>query len=100
MGSIHSCKIQCHTLDPGKLEELGLDDDLGIWMPFTFHMDIIIGCKLCTDDEESPLVGCTTLFTEQGDNFIIDTPYEEFAQEFREYHNEPNNPKKSKEINL
>lgn len=103
MSSIHSCKIQCHSISPDKLEQMGLDDDLGIWMPFSFHMDIVIGCKLCTDDDESPLVGCTTLFTEQGDNFIIDTPFSEFNQLFKEYHNEStssSSSKPTKEVNL
>ena len=82
----HSCNLHCHTIDPDKLELMGLEDN-GKWMPFTFHMDIVIACKLTSDEEDQNVVNCTTIFTESGDAYIIDTPYVEFHKMFKSYHN-------------
>jgi hypothetical protein len=82
--SIHSCNLHCHTIDPEKLDLMGLEDT-GKWMPFTFHMDIVIACKLTSEDQET-LHNCTTIFTEHGDAYIIDTPYTEFSALFTSYH--------------
>lgn len=84
--TIHKCKIHCHTIDPTKLDSLNLDDP-GKWMPFCFHMDQVIACKLATDEEDLLPFGCTTVFTDNGDTYIIDTPYSEFEQLFINYHN-------------
>jgi hypothetical protein len=73
-------------MDPDKLELMGLEDQ-GKWMPFTFHMDIVIACKLTSDEEDMNIVNCTTIFTDGGDAYIIDTPYKEFHQMFKDYHN-------------
>jgi hypothetical protein len=73
-------------MDPDKLELMGLEDQ-GKWMPFTFHMDIVIACKLTSDEEDMSVANCTTIFTEGGDAYIIDTPYVEFHQIFKSYHN-------------
>jgi hypothetical protein len=90
--SVHSCNLHCHTIDPEKLDLMGMEDDPGKWLPFSFHMDIVIACKLTTDDEDNTLSTCTTVFTEQGDAYIIDTPYTEFSALFTAYHNGPTKP--------
>ena len=71
---IHQCNIHCHAIEVDKAELMGLDDK-GKWLPFSFHMEIVIACKLTTDEEEESTFGCTTVFTEYGDTYIIDTPY-------------------------
>ncbi len=81
---IHECKVQCHTVDPKTAELTGLEDK-GKWLPFIFNMDIIDAAKLSSDEEDSPTYGCTTIFTSQGDTYIIDTPYEEFFKKFNQY---------------
>jgi hypothetical protein len=57
-------------------------------MPFAFHLDIVIACKLTSDEEDSLVNGCTTIFTEPGDTYIIDTPYEQFMPIFKTYYND------------
>jgi hypothetical protein len=81
---VHQCKVQCHSIDPKTLELTGTDDE-GKWMPFIFHMDIINLAKLSSDEEDSASYNCTTIYTEAGDTFIIDTPYDEFFKKFTLY---------------
>jgi hypothetical protein len=61
---------------------MGLEEDRGKWLPFAFHLDAVVAIKLSTDEEDQIAYGCTTVFTEQGDTYIIDTPYEQFEQLF------------------
>lgn len=89
---IHTCNIHCHTIDLEKADLLGVDDK-GKWLPFAFHMDIVVACKLTTDDEEELVYGCTTVFTDHNDTYIIDTPFTEFVTLFQVYHTEPSSPK-------
>lgn len=81
---VHKCNIHCHTVDIDKAELMGLDDK-GRWMPFAFSLHIVIACKLTSDEEDSLVNGCTTIFTEYGDTYIIDTPYVEFQDIFIKY---------------
>ena len=81
---IHQCKVQCHTMDTKTAEDLGIEDG-GKWLPFIFSMDIIDAAKLSSDEEDSPTYDCTTIFTNTGDTYIIDTPYTEFFKKFAEY---------------
>ncbi len=85
---VHSCKIHCHTIDPSKLELMGMQDDPGKWMPFAFLLDNIVSCKLASDDEELLVCNCTTVFTTDGDTYIIDTLFEDFEPKFRNYFEE------------
>jgi hypothetical protein len=87
--NIHSCQLHCHTIDPEKLDIMGIEDDPGKWMSFAFHMDVVTAIKLTSDEEDNPLFGCTTVFTEQGDIYIIDTKYDEFMRKFMRYHADP-----------
>jgi len=80
----HQCKVQCHTMDPTTAELTGLEDK-GKWLPFIFNMDIVDGAKLSSDEEDSPTFNCTTIFTTQGDTYIIDTFYEEFFKKFDKF---------------
>lgn len=81
---VHKCKVQCHSIDP-KTAELTGAEDIGKWLPFIFNMDIIDGAKLSSDETDSPTYNCTTIFTSQGDTYIIDTKYEEFFKKFEQY---------------
>jgi hypothetical protein len=94
---IHTCNIHCHTLDLDKADLMGIDDK-GKWLPFAFHMDIVIACKLTTDEEDLLPFGCTTVFTDHGDSYIIDTPYNEFQTIFQMYHSD--STKESKDLNF
>ena len=85
---IYTCNIHCHTINPDKLDLMGLDEDPGKWMPFAFHLDHIVACKLASDDEDLLVKGCTTLFTDNGDTYIIDTPFLEFQEIFKAFHND------------
>jgi len=80
---VHETNVWCHT-DPKTAELTGKTDD-GKWLPFVFSMEIVEAIKLSTDDEESPLYNCTTLFTVQSDTFIINTPFAEFSKKFVQY---------------
>jgi len=86
--NVHSCQLHCHTMDPEKLDLMGLEDDPGKWMPFAFHMDVVIAIKLTSDDDDNHLFGCTTVFTENGDAYIIDTKFDDFKKKFMNYHDD------------
>lgn len=86
MSLLHMCMVQCTSFDPEKLDLMGLEEDPGKWLPFTILMDTIIAVKLTTDDEEHMAYNCSTIFTETGDTFIIDTPYVKFIRLFEEYY--------------
>jgi hypothetical protein len=85
--SVHKCKIYCHSIDPTQADILGVLDDTGKWLPFAFHMDIVVACKLTTDEDDNETFGCTSVFTENGDTFILDTSYKIFQDLFLKYHN-------------
>ena len=82
---IHVCNIHCHTLDIEKAELMGLEDR-GQWMSFAFHLDVVVAIKLTSLEEDSLVYKCTTVFTEHGDTYIIDTPYEEFLPVFLDHY--------------
>ena len=81
---IHLCSINCRTMEPNMTEALGVSDP-GKWMPFAFKMGIVDGVKLTSDEEDHELFGCTTIFTDTNDAYIIDTPYKKFLKIFLEY---------------
>lgn len=82
---IHTCNIHCHTMDLDRADLMGIEDS-GKWLPFAFHLDVVIACKLTTDEEDQLVYNCTTIFTEHGDTYIIDTPYTEFQTIFQLYY--------------
>lgn len=75
---LHKCNIHCHTMTPDKLDLLSIEDDPGKWMPFMFDLDITVACKQTSEDEEELTYNATTVFTNSGDTYIIDTPYYTF----------------------
>ena len=86
MTTVHRCKVECHIVNPSDLEAMGLEPSTeSKWLPFIFDMGMVRAAKLSTDEDDQSSFGCTTIFTHDGDSFIIDTPYEEFFQKFIEY---------------
>lgn len=83
--AIHQCNLHCFAMDPKDIDSMGIKDP-GKWLPFSIHMDIIVGCKMTSDDIDESTYNCTTLYTKQGDSFIIDTPYQEFNSLFVKHH--------------
>jgi hypothetical protein len=59
--------------------------DNGKWLPFMFDMDIVVAIKLSSDEEEDFTYNCTTIYTMDNDNYVIDTPFSIFARMFKEY---------------
>ena len=84
---IHECNLNCHTMDPSKLGDLGLEDG-GKWMPFIFDMEMVEAAKLTSDEEDQSTYGCTTIFTRHGEAYIIDTPYKEFFSLLKSYYDD------------
>lgn len=84
---LHECNLNCHTMDPSKMSDLGIEDN-GKWMPFIFDMDMIEAAKLTSDEEDQSTYGCTTVFTKHGEAYIIDTPYKEFFSLFKSYYDD------------
>jgi hypothetical protein len=86
MMTVHKCKVECHVMPPSDLEAMGLPASTeSKWLPFIFDMGMVRAAKLSTDEEDHSSYNCTTIFTHDGDSFIIDTPFEEFSQKFVEY---------------
>jgi len=83
---IHQCNIHCHTIDPTRLDLLNIEDK-GKWLPFLFHLDIVIAAKQTSDEQEEMTYNCTTVFTEHGDTYVIDTPYFDFFKEWKGFIN-------------
>lgn len=81
---IHECNIHCHAIEIDKADLMGLEDK-GKWLPFIFHLSIVIAAKMTTDDSDEVTHNCTSVFTEHGDSYIIDTPYKEFAAMWKKY---------------
>ena len=84
---IHICKIYCHSIDLDRVDMLG-KEVRGKWLPFAFHMDTVIACKMTTDEKDQDTYKSTTVFTDHNDSYIVDTPYHEFLGVFQSYHSE------------
>lgn len=76
---IHTCNVHCHALDADQTELLGLDDT-GKWLPFAFLLDTVVAIKQANDEESEVLFNCTTVFTDSGDVYTIDTPFFTFQE--------------------
>lgn len=96
---VHQCNLHCHAMDPQHVENMGIKDP-GKWLPFSIHMDIIVGCKMATDDPDESICDCTTIYTEQGDTFIIDTPFVEFNTLFVAYNTPSVSPAPKADLDL
>lgn len=84
---LYKCKIHCHAIDIDKANALGIEDE-GKWLPFIFHLGVVIGAKMTSDETDESTYNCTTVFTEHGDSYIIDTPYLKFIRLWEEFHND------------
>jgi hypothetical protein len=82
------------------MDLMGLDEDKGKWLPFAFHLDIVVATKMTTDEEDQTAWGCTTVFTETGDSYIIDTPYEEFEEIFVSHYSSDSSTPNNREASL
>lgn len=99
---IHTCNVQCYSIDPETTDALGLKENT-IWLPFAFHMDIVLAIKKTTDDPDEPSYNCTTIFTELNDTYVLDTPYDQFLPLFVRHNGDDASsvePTKSDEPNL
>ena len=96
---IQICNIHCRTLDEDKIESLNIKDK-GKWLPFSFLLDIVVAVKMASDEEDELAFETTTIFTDQGDAYVIDTPYYEFQAIWVKYINSLLPPPPAKESKL
>lgn len=82
---IHECNLQCYTMSLEDLELLGKKEDPGKWMPFIFEMSMVKAAKLTSEENDAFTYGCTTIYTHDGESYIIDTPYKEFFAKYKEF---------------
>jgi hypothetical protein len=76
---VHSCNVHCHAYSTTETELLGMEDP-GKWLPFSFVIATVIAMKQTTDEEEEPTFNCTTIFMDNGESFVIDTPFYVFQK--------------------
>jgi len=81
---MHSCNVHCHSINIEDVNIIGMNDD-GKWLPFAFLLDVVIAIKVASDDEEEPVFNCTTVFTDAGESYTIDTPYMTFQEIWKNY---------------
>jgi hypothetical protein len=86
MKVVHRCKVQCYSLDKEKADSLGIEDK-GKWLPFLFDLGSVDVIKMTTDEPDSEVFNCTTVFLRNGNTYIIDTHFEQFAKIFEDYYN-------------
>jgi CMP-N-acetylneuraminic acid synthetase len=74
----HECKVYCYSIPEEQAKSLNIEDQ-GRWLPFTIYLGSVNAFKMSTD-EEDPTQFCTTIYTDTGDVYIIDTPYVKFSK--------------------
>jgi len=84
---IHRCKVHCHTINPTEMNLLGLNDDGGKWLPFAIDIGVVTAAKMSTDEIGEPSYNCTSIFTNTGETFILDTHYLDFINKWESYIN-------------
>jgi hypothetical protein len=84
---IHSCNVHCHSMNQEELELLGVDDR-GKWLPFSFLLEMVGAIKMASDDENESIYNCTTVFSANGETYIIDTPFHTFEKLWKDYFSE------------
>lgn len=80
----HECKVYCHAIPQEQAEILNITDN-GKWLPFTIYLGCIIAFKMSTDEEDDGTAFCTTVYTETGDVYILDTPYDKFNKVWKKF---------------
>jgi hypothetical protein len=78
---IHICNIQCLTMDQEEASLLNIKDK-GKWLPFMFKLDIVEAIKLASDEPDALAYEKTSVFTNGGDVYVIDTPFDVFQTIF------------------
>lgn len=83
---IHECNVFCHSVESDMMDLFGKDDpNVGKWLPFSFDISLIDAIKMSTDDKESMIYKCTTIFLSNGNTYIIDTKYRDLLDIWKEY---------------
>ena len=80
----HECKVYCHSIPQEQAEILNITD-AGKWLPFTIYLGCINAFKMSTDEDEDATTFCTTVYTDAGDIYILDTPYKEFNKIWKNF---------------
>lgn len=71
---IHTCRILCNTLEEDQLEDLGIKDP-GVWVDAAIETGSIIAIKRRTADKTDDEYYATTVYMDNGDVYVIDTPF-------------------------
>lgn len=84
---LHECNVFCHSSESELMDLLGKDEALhtGKWLPFTFDVSLVTAVKMTTDDQESMVHRCSTVFLSSGDTYIVDTKYREMISIWEEF---------------
>lgn len=78
---IHDCNVRISTLTEQEADDLGLDViTTGKWVPFSFYTNLVVAVRLTEDDDSHVLFGCTTIYMDGMETYIIDTPYDKFRK--------------------
>lgn len=80
----HECKVYCHAMPQEQAEILNITDQ-GKWLPFTIYLGCVNAFKMSTDEDEDGTQFCTTVFTDTGDIYILDTPYSKFNSIWKKF---------------
>ena len=96
---IHTCNVHCHSLSTTEVDLLGLDDQ-GKWLPFSFLLDTVIAMKQTTDEEDEATFNCTTIFMENAETFVIDTPFYTFQKIWTSHMEEDDNEEDNNSLHL
>lgn len=74
------CKVLCSSSDADKLEDLGIMDP-GIWTDMVLDLDCVVAMKRsgADENEDKELYHSTTVYTEFGDSYVLNVPFEKMA---------------------
>jgi hypothetical protein len=80
----HECKVYCHSIPQEQADILNITDN-GKWLPFTIYLGCVNAFKMSTDEDEDGTQYCTTVYTDAGDIYILDTPYAKFNEIWKKF---------------
>ena len=80
----HECKVYCHSIPQEQADILNITDN-GKWLPFTIYLGCVNAFKMSTDEDEDGTQYCTTVYTDAGDIYILDTPYSKFNEIWKKF---------------
>lgn len=81
---IYECNLLCHSVSENDIEKMNIDDK-GKWLPFAVDLFTVYAVKMTTDTKKELAYLSTTLITEFGQQFVIDTPYKKFITLWKEF---------------